>query len=124
MRMTFPTITLKAMNLEISPGLSSLVEQKFAPLGKLLPQGETDVRCEVEMEKRNGQQTGKIYRVEANLFIAGDVHRAEANEEQIEKAIDEVRDELRRELQRASGKRQSLVRRGGQMIKNMMRFGG
>lgn len=121
--MTFPTINLKTMNMDISPGLSTLVDQKFASLGKLLPEGETDMSCEVELEKATGQQTGKIYRVEANLFVAGMMHRAEATEEQVEKAIDEVRDELRRELQRTNGKRQSLVRRGGQAIKNMLRFG-
>lgn len=117
-------ITLKAMNLEISPGLRSLVDQKFAPLGKLLPDGKTETTCEVEMEKLAEHQTGKIYRVEANLFVAGTMHRGEAKEEQIEKAIDVVRNELRRELERASGKRQSLARRGKQAIKDMMRFGG
>ncbi len=121
--MSFPTITLKAMNLEISPGLSALIDQKLQTLGKLLPPNETDIRCEVEMEKSTEHQTGKIFRVEVNLYVAGVLHRAEACEDQIEKSIDVVRDELKRELQRASGKRQSLVKRGGKMIKDMMRFG-
>lgn len=121
--MSFPTVTLKAVNLEISPGLSSLVDQKLQTLGKLLPKDETDVSCEVEMEKLTEHQTGRIYRVEVNLIVAGTLHRAEACEEQIEKAVDVVRDELKRELQRASGKRQSLMKRGGKMIKDMMRFG-
>ncbi len=121
--MTFPTINLKATRFEISPGLRSLVEHKFQALAKLLPENETDLHCEVELEKHLDQQAGKIYRAEANLTVAGRLFRAEAHEEQIEKAIDVIRDELRRELERASGKRQSLIRRGSRMIKSMLRFG-
>jgi ribosomal subunit interface protein len=120
---SFPPINLKAVNIELSPGLTSLVDQKLQPLEKLLPEGETDIRCEVELEKLTGQQTGRIYRAEVNLFVRGTLHRAEALEEQIEKAIDEVRDELRRELEKARKKRQSLIKRGGQVLKNMLRFG-
>jgi ribosomal subunit interface protein len=120
---SFPTISMKATNLEISTGLQTLVEQKFQSLEKFIPEGETDLSCEVELEKLAGQQTGRIYRVEANLFVHGKMYRAEATEEQVEKAIDVVRNELRRELERANGKRLSLVRRGGQAIKNMLRFG-
>lgn len=120
---TFPPINIKVTNIEISPGLSALVDQKLQPLEKLLPEGETDVKCEVELEKLAAQQTGRIYRAEVNLFVAGTMHRAEALEEQIEKAIDEVRSELKRELEKARKKRQSLMKRGGQAIKNMLRFG-
>ena len=121
--MAFPTINLKVTNIELSPGLSSLIDQKLQPLEKLMPNDETDVSCKVEVMKLPEHQTGRIYRVEANLFVGGTLHRAEATEEQVEKAIDEVRDELKRELHKASGKRHSLIKRGGQAIKNMMRFG-
>jgi len=121
--MSFPTINLKATNIEISPGLSSLIEQKLRPLEKLIPDGETDMKCEVELEKLTEHISGKIYRVEANLYIAGTMFRGEATEDQVEKAIDVVRNELRREIQRANGKRQSLVRRGSQALKSMLRFG-
>lgn len=121
--MSFPTINLKATNVVISPGLASLVDQKFETLEKVLPKGETDVSCEVELEKLSEHQTGKIYRVEANLYVSGKLYRSETTEEQIEKAVDVVRDDLKREIQRATGKRQSLIKRGGQAFKDMMRFG-
>ncbi len=121
--MSFPTITIKVVNLETSTGLTSLVDQKFQTLEKLIPVGETDVYCEVELEKLAAHQTGKVYRAEANLRVAGKLYRGEANEDQIEKAIDVVRNELRRELEKSHGKRQSLVKRGKQAIKQMMRFG-
>ncbi len=122
--MTIPSITTKATNITITPKIHELIEQKFAPLGKFIPKGAENTICEVELSKIAEHQSGKIYRAEANLTILGKLYRAEATEEHIEKAIDEVRDELKRELVRASGKRESLIKRGGRKIKEMMQFGG
>jgi ribosomal subunit interface protein len=121
--MAFPQITVKATNLELSPGLSSLIDQKLTPIGKLIPDEATDSYCRVEVSKLTEHVSGKIHRFEANLFVNGKTYRAEATEEQMEKAIDTVRDELKRELERAQGKHQSLLRRGSQAIKDMLRFG-
>ncbi len=121
--MTFPMISTKALNVELTRGMENLIDQKLQTLEKLLPENATDIRCEVEVEKVAEHQSGKIHRVEINLFIAGTLYRTEATEDQIEKAIDEARNEMRHELQRALGKRQSLVRRGSRMIKDMLRFG-
>lgn len=121
--MSFPNIAVKVTNIELTSGLSSLIDQKFMTLEKLIPANETDVRCRVEIERLTEHQSGRIYRVEADLYVGGKPFRAEATEEQLEKAIDEVRDELKRELEKAQGKRKSLLRRGGQAIKDMLRFG-
>ena len=120
--MMFPRITTKATNITLTPSLEVLIEQKFEPLGKLL-NDKGDTRCEIELEKVADHQSGKIYRAEVNLFNGGKMNRTEATEEQIEQAIDTARNELKHELQHAYGRRRSLLRRGGQMIKDMMRFG-
>ncbi|MCA9363776.1 ribosome-associated translation inhibitor RaiA [Candidatus Kaiserbacteria bacterium] len=120
--MAFPSISLKSTNIELTPDQRALVDEKLSHLDKFLPEGETDVRCDVEVEKIAEHQSGKIYRVEVNLFIAGKLYRAEATEEQVEKAIDVVRNEVKREVKRAHNKAQSLFRRGGQKIKEMLRF--
>ncbi|MCD5382044.1 MAG: ribosome-associated translation inhibitor RaiA [Candidatus Pacebacteria bacterium] len=121
--MTFPTINTRGNNVELTPELTALLEQKLAPLGKFLPAGETDVSCNVELEKVAEHQSGKIHRAEINLRVAGTLYRAEATEEQMERAIDVMRDEVKRELRRDTTKQQSLLRRGGQKIKALLRFG-
>lgn len=122
--MTFPIINIKATNIELTEELETLVEQKLSPLEKFLPDGETDMKCEVELERvTDHHQSGKIFRAEINLYVGGKLFRAEGTEDQMEKAVDEMRDGVKRELRRASGKRESLIRRGGRKIKNMMRFG-
>ena len=123
MHMAFPIINIKATNIELTEELTSLVEQKLAPLEKFLPENETDIKCDVELEKVTEQQSGRIYRAEVNLFVKGHTYRAEATEDQMEKAVDSMRDEVKKEIRRSNRKRESLIKRGGRKIKEMMRFG-
>lgn len=121
--MAFPRIRTKATNIDITPKLEALLEQKFAPLGRLIDE-RANTFCEVELERETEHhQSGKIFRAEINLTVNGKLHRAEATEEQIEQAIDTIRNELRNELQHAYGKRQSMWKKGRQAIKDMLRFG-
>jgi ribosomal subunit interface protein len=115
-RMTFPMISYKYNNTAEADALAKLTDQKLEPLGKFIADGATAV-CEVEFEKVNPQQQGKIHRVEVNLSVAGALHRAEAVEDSFEQAIDEVRDELDKKLRRSKDKSQSLLRRAGQQVK-------
>lgn len=120
--MAFPTIQYKATNVTIDPSWRQLVEQKFQTLGKYLRE-ETDLKCEVEFERIPSHQSGNIHRVEANLYVAGTMFRAEATEMNFELAIDIVREELDRELAKTNEKQLTLLKRGGRKIKQMLRFG-
>ena len=120
--MSFPTINYKATNTELDEKLQTLVDQKFSSLEKFTGD-ETDVKCDVEFEKETASQSGRVHRVEANLWLAGKLYRAEASEISFEEAIDEVRAELDKEMRRANKKRDTLVRRGGRAIKEMLRMG-
>lgn len=118
--MTFGTIQYKHTNTEADAALHALVEQKFASLEKFVTE---DAFCEVEFEKVAPHQSGEVFRVEANLSMKGELYRAEATEESFEKAIDEVRAELDKVLRRAHDKKHSLLKKGGRMLKDMLRFG-
>lgn len=120
--MAFPMINFKANNTEMDQRLQDLVDHKFQTLDKFIGD-ETDVKCDVEFEKMTAHVSGQIHRVEANLWLHGKLYRAEATEESFEAAIDEVRNELDKELRRANSKRESLIKRGGRRIKEMLRFG-
>lgn len=117
--MSFPTINFKATNTEVDEKLQELVEQKFTTLKKHIGD-ESDVKCDVEFEKETAQHSGKIFRVEANLWLAGTLYRAEASEESFEMAIDEVQAELDKELRRSNDKHATLVKQGGREIKKMI----
>lgn len=117
-------IQYKATNIELDNNWQNLVDQKFQSLDKYIGD-HTDTKCDVEFEKETGahHNSGKIHRVEANLFLGGRLYRAVASEESFEKAIDEVRTELDRELAKANEKRETLIKRGGRKIKEMLRLG-
>jgi ribosomal subunit interface protein len=117
--MTFPTITYKFNGLEEAKSLSGILEQKFTSLEKLLGATE-NVQCEVEFEKVTAQQHGRIFRVETNLTVDGELFRAEATEESFEAAIDEVRDELDKELRRAKDKQVTLSKAAGREVKEQL----
>lgn len=120
--MTFPTINYKATATELEESLQKLVDHKFASLDKFIGD-ETDVKCDVEFEKVTASQSGNVHRVEANLWLHGKLYRAEAVEVSFEAAVDEVRDELDKELRRSRKKRDTILKRGGRRLKEMMRFG-
>lgn len=120
--MAFPMIRFKATNTELNGSLQDVLEMKLHSLEKYIGD-ETDLICEVEFEKVTAQNSGPIYRVETNLSIGGKLHRAEATETSFEEAIDEVRNELDKELRRSNKKQETMFKRGGRAIKEMLKFG-
>ena len=119
--MTFPTITFKQTNVSIDDSLPHFVEQKLLTLEKFI--GSAPALCEVEFERVSHQQNGDICRAEVNLTVNGKLYRAEATAETYEKAIDIVQSELDTELRRAREKQETMLKRGGRKLKELLRFG-
>ncbi len=117
--MTFSTINYKYNSIEEAKSLATVVEQKFSTLEKFIGE-KAVVICEVEFEKVASHQNGRVYRVEANLTINGDLYRAEATEESFEKAIDEVRHGLEQELRKAKDKHATLEKDAGRVAKEQL----
>jgi len=121
--MAFPMIQFKATNTELEGTLQDLVEQKMMSLEKYMEEGQ-DLKCEIEFEKVTAQQSGNVHRIEVNLYQDGKLFRAEATEDSFEKAADEVRNEIDKEMRRAGKKKETMIKRGGRAIKDMLKFGG
>lgn len=120
--MEFPKPQVKGTNYELTAQIESHLEEKLALLGRIIPEGAS-VLCDVELEKVAPHQSGQVYRAEINVRVDGKLYRAESTKERMEDAIDEAKGEIKREISRALDKRQSLIRRGGKKIKDMLRFG-
>ncbi|MBI4086450.1 HPF/RaiA family ribosome-associated protein [Candidatus Kaiserbacteria bacterium] len=121
---TFPSFNLKTTNFEQTPIIEDVLGKRLGTLEKFLPDGETMLVCEVELEKLAGQQTGKIFRAEINLQVGGTLLRAEATAERMEDAIEQMKNELKSELVKAGGKKHSVFKRGAKKLKEMLLFGG
>ncbi len=120
--MVTKNIAFKHTNSDTDASIRPLVEQKLAGLARYVG-NETDVKTDVEFEKVSSSKSGKLCRVEVNIAVRGEIFRAEATEETFEAALDVVKDELDREMDRSQKKRNSLLRRGGRKLKEMMRYG-
>ncbi len=88
-------VTIKATNLNLTPELKRIIEEKIATLDKFITHINTPVEAfvEVAIETRHHKK-GKIYYAEANIKVPGEIIRSEAREENIYKAINTVKDEL------------------------------
>lgn len=114
---------IKATNLELSPAIRAYLEEKLATLERILPSGDEDsVLIDAEVGKdTNHHLHGEIFRAEVNLRFSGRFLRAEAFNEDLYAAIDEMRDDITRQVNSNIEKKNTLLRRGGRLLKNMVR---
>lgn len=93
-------------------------------LDKYIDFGRDNVFIQAELGKTTQHhRSGDIYRAEINLQVGGHTFRAVAEKDDLYAAIDEVKDELGREVKANKKKRISIIRRGAQKLKNILRFG-
>jgi putative sigma-54 modulation protein len=114
-------INIKATGIELTPAISDYVHKKVSSLEKYLEKG-SDVVAQVEVGKSTQHhKSGEVFRAEVHLIGAGFDLYAASEQTDLYAAIDVVKDEISRNLTHQKGKRFALARRGGRMVKDMMR---
>ncbi len=118
-------ITLQTTHYEdLAPASAQAVEEKLAPIERLLGDDATSALLLVDVEHAPAEgRSSEPCRMVANLSVLGEVFHAEAVKPTPESAADRVRSELEKEIRRARGKSEHLFKRGGRALKNMLRFG-
>jgi ribosomal subunit interface protein len=127
-------INIKATGIELTPAISSYVNKKVFSIEKYLPampahagqagldKGNKDVVAQVEVGKcTHHHKSGSIFRAEVHITGGGLDLYAVSEMEDLYAAVDIVRDEVIHSMLQSKGKRQTLARRGAEMIKNMMK---
>lgn len=115
---------IKTTNIELTPALHAYANEKLDLLGRLLDKSDQSVYASVEIGlTTHHHHKGRVFRAEVNLHTAGRNFRAVEFAEDLYAAIDLVKDELARELRSHKEKSETLFRRGGRIIKNLIRFG-
>lgn len=117
------TINIKATNTELTPAISSYVEEKINSLDKFISVDDpSSVLANVEIGlNTKHHQSGKIYRAEINLHIAGKYIRVVSEQEDLYVAIDDAKDKVIREITNEKEKSRSLLRRGEAKVKNFLK---
>jgi ribosome-associated translation inhibitor RaiA len=113
-------ITTKTSGSGFPVDLDAFLDKKFAQLDRLA----SDATLECSLEQSIAvERSGAKYKAEGNLLVDGEVYHASAEGPTLESAVDRVRNDLARSLKRSRGKAHGLMKRGGNTLKNLLRFG-
>ena len=115
-------IKIRSTNFEITPAIGDYVNKKISSLQKFLDP-KSQILCEVEIGRTTRHhKSGDIFRAEVNIRAPGlkQIY-AVAEEFDLYAAIDIVRDEAEREIISQKNKKETLFRRGGQRIKELLK---
>lgn len=114
-------INIKASGIELTPALSSYVNDKVAMLEKLLV-NDPAAYADVEIGKRtHHHKTGDWFFGEINLHTGGRIIRHVEEESDLYAAIDKVKDGIAENLNNSEKKKNTLFKRGARAIKKLFR---
>ena len=114
-------INIKASGIELTPALSSYVNDKVAMLEKLLVH-DPAASADVEIGKRtHHHKTGDWFFAEINLHTMGKTIRHVSEESDLYAAIDKMKDGVAEEIRAVEKKKNTLFKRGSRAIKNLFR---
>ena len=115
-------IHLKGSNYDLSGHITRLARKKVEGLRKYCGKDAEHARAYVDLGKESeAHENGRIWRADINFDVNGNRFYAKAVEESMEKAIDKAVSELGSEIKTARKREQSLVKKGGGIIKSLMR---
>ncbi len=120
-------IRVKATNYELTPEVESYLDERLKSLEKFIGVDLDIVRCEVELGRDAGRPRhgANIWFAEIAVIIPGRERvYARNNSESINGAIDDVKEEVERQLLRERKLHRRIFRKGGAILKRIMRFGG
>ncbi len=117
-------ISLNAKQYEnLSPSARAMVEEKLAPVARLLGEHEATALLDVELAEAPAEgRSATPTRLTATLTFGSEVARAEAVKPTPESAADRVRAMLEAEVRRRRGK-EGAWRRSARRAKDWLRFG-
>ncbi len=108
---------IENQNVSLPADTKNYIEEKVSHIHKFLHDPETGVSVEVFKGGHGGFETSITLKTEGKLY------HAKATRSSVNEGVDEAVDELVVQLKRAHGKAQAMLKRGGDTLKRMMKFG-
>jgi putative sigma-54 modulation protein len=114
-------INFKTMGIELTPALELYATDKLRTLEKFFQSSEEEPMVEVEIGKiTKHHKLGDLFRAEINLTFQGKLIRVEQTESDLYAAIDIAKDDLAERLVALAKKKNTLLRRGGRVVKGWL----
>ena len=116
--------TVKATHIELTEELKSYITKKWRTIERHVHASDTHATAAIEVARTTEHHhTGKVFRAEINLHVAGNSVYADAVAEDIHAALDRMKDEVIRILSTRKTKQVTQQRRGGYAAKQQLRRG-
>lgn len=113
-----------AKNIELTPAIEERVRTRVIKLAKLTKRLEpVSIKVEVGKPSQHHNKGDDVFYAEFSVSVAGMDFYSSKSEPDLYKAIEKVRDDMVRQIVTWKRKEQSQQRRGGSMLKRLMRFG-
>jgi ribosomal subunit interface protein len=114
-------INIKTTAISLTPSISDYIDKKMEPVKKLF-ENDPSATCNFEVGKTTQHhKSGDVFRAEAHIVAAKRDIYSESEQSDLYVAIDAVRDEVMRRISSDKIKRISSIRRGGIIVKDMVK---
>jgi ribosomal subunit interface protein len=116
-------VRIKATDYHLTPEVSAYINARIETIEKALAEHAQNARCEVEVGRAVGNMKhGEIWFAEINIVAVGKRMRAMVEAESVNQAVDEAKDEIIRQIRKHQQFHRRLLRKGGSMIKKVLRM--
>jgi len=108
-------------NITTSPAISEYLDKRLESIAKIIGD-DTSVKCDVELGRTSTHHNkGDVFKAEIHIVGGGKNLFAASEQVDLYSAIDAVRDEILQGLKADKSKKQSLGRKGGAEVKNIIK---
>ena len=116
-------VEIFAKNIELDNKLKEYIQKKVDSLENILGKSDEERSCDFRIKKDASAKKGKIYFAEAKIITPHKKYGADASGESVFEAIDKLKDEIAKKIRRNKDKKESLIKKGGRKIKELLKFG-
>jgi ribosomal subunit interface protein len=114
-------IEILTKEMELERKVEEYINKKISSLESMLG-SDGDNYCDFRIGKNSSSHRhGKIYFAEASIKTNTKNYGARTEAENLTEAIDELKDELSKKIRRYKGKKMSMMKRGGRLVKDFLR---
>ncbi len=114
-------INIKTTTVSMTDAIRNYVDNSMSGIVRLLSNDPT-ARFDLEIGKTsNHHKNGEIYKAEIHIIAKGQNIYSSVEKEDLYSAIDVVKDEVIRKINSAKDKKVSLLKRGGALLKKIIR---
>ena len=115
-------MNIKFTNFELDDKTRNYLSKRLDNLKKFVDLNSPNTNLDIEIGKTSEHhQKGDIFRTELNLSISGEYYRSEEESQSITSSIDLAIEELLKQLRRDKDKKETLFKKGGRKIKEILR---